>query len=1077
MQKELFEHDYSRQWPPQHKFPINEETQGSHVSEVLKKDIQNTENLLIITGFTSLSNLVEIFGTTDYPLLKNTKIVIGFDVDERVNKKLVHYSLQPEVKEYWIKQGVSIRLCGAKINIIEKIKRKEIDFRSKKRLHAKLYVGDEYAMLGSSNFSKSGLVYQREANIRVAKDNDPTEQSQYEAIRQLAENYYELSDDYNDGIIDLLNSLLKDATWEEALARAIAEIQENKWMKDFPVLYKAIVNTELWPSQRMGIARAMSVIQDQGNVLLADPTGSGKTKLATTLAYTLFHWLGENGHKDRSNALVIAPKQVVENWEAEDSRFTLSNKIESMGKLSNSKGKSIDKLQKEIEKVDILLIDEAHNYLNWKSIRSSRIRPKHSSHIILSTATPINKKADDLLRLIELLDIDNLSDEDLANYIELRKKKISLIDDTQLTNLRNYINQFIVRRTKKELNKMIERDPEAYKNSNGHRCKYPKAIADTYTTGETERDKEIAKEVHELLSALKGINYLQKLNIPPYFNTDDDKKQYLTQRFNSAPALAGFEIKSTLRSSHVALFEYLYGSDAANHHFKIKSPKSKSGNVIGTLHRCKEHLPKTYFPDDWISAECQWILKEESFKEACENEIRIYEKIGELCLQFSGKRESAKAKKLLDLVNQFGKILAFDSTVITLDYLHHLIEAEKRGVEVIVATGQNEKNKRLVREKFANANSDTKTKVIALCSDAMAEGINLPSAKALMLLDMPSVMRIIEQRIGRLERMDSEHKEVHIFWPDDSEEFSLNGDRRVFETLLVTTSLIRSNVDMPIQLFNKYLKNGLNVQNIIKAYQEYSEEETEWQGVKDSTQNIYSLIEGKAALIDRITYDLYKDVESTVKCAISFVESDKVWSFFCFKGTATRSPKWLLIDERNKVFTDFSEITDKLKLYLNKKKIVQRKWREVDTNNEITNIIRKLRMKEKELLPNKKKRALAVAEKILNSHIDKETGKSIVRKELLYNIAKLFKAESDDKSVIDFDRFAEIWLSILQPVLDLKRKNQIRKRKIITLKDITYKDVKLNSKVLASIYESCQAATALDEMISACIIAIKPNHL
>ena len=118
-------------------------------------------------------------------------------------------------------------------------------------------------------------------------------------------------------------------------------------MKDFHVLYQALINKELWPSQKLGIAKAMNVIQDQGNVLLADPTGSGKTKLATTLAFTLFHWLGENGYKERSNTLIIAPKQVLEDWEREQLSVAIMNKIESMGKLSNSKGKSIERLQKE----------------------------------------------------------------------------------------------------------------------------------------------------------------------------------------------------------------------------------------------------------------------------------------------------------------------------------------------------------------------------------------------------------------------------------------------------------------------------------------------------------------------------------------------------------------------------------------------------------------------------------------------------------------------------------------------------------------------------------------------------------
>lgn len=204
----LFDHDHSRSWPKHEKFPINESSTGAEVNSVLSKDIKETTDLIIVTGFTSLSHLVETFGIRDYEKLKSTRIVIGFDIDERINKKLINYTLLPEVKEFWVKQGVSIRLCGPKINIIEKIRNGEIHFKSKKRLHAKIYVGDRFAMLGSSNFSKSGLSVQREANIRLDKQGNKTEQEQYDSIRQLAENYFLIAEDYNEGIIELLNSLL-----------------------------------------------------------------------------------------------------------------------------------------------------------------------------------------------------------------------------------------------------------------------------------------------------------------------------------------------------------------------------------------------------------------------------------------------------------------------------------------------------------------------------------------------------------------------------------------------------------------------------------------------------------------------------------------------------------------------------------------------------------------------------------------------------------------------------------------------------------------------------------------------------
>src|SRR5205085_11412818 len=118
-------------------------------------------------------------------------------------------------------------------------------------------------------FSKNGITKQQEANIRVAASGDSKEEYQYKETKLLAENFYDLGEDYNEKLIDLLNKLLKDVTWQEALARAVAEVTEGEWLKEYPELYRAVINTELWPTQRMGLSKAMYVIQNQGNVLIA----------------------------------------------------------------------------------------------------------------------------------------------------------------------------------------------------------------------------------------------------------------------------------------------------------------------------------------------------------------------------------------------------------------------------------------------------------------------------------------------------------------------------------------------------------------------------------------------------------------------------------------------------------------------------------------------------------------------------------------------------------------------------------------------------------------------------------------
>lgn len=1066
----LFDFNYNLDLPKQERFPLNLSEQGRRVREILLTDIKNSEKYLILTGFTSLSNLIDVFGMVDYPQLQELRIVIGFDPDERVSKRLPHYSLSTEIKNYWVKQNVSIKLCGPIINIIEKIKEGKYIFRVKDRLHAKIYVGDNAAILGSSNFSKSGTIYQTEANIRMQPSISLSEKKQYDDTKRIAEYYYEVAADYNEGLIELFTKLLKEATWEEALARAIAEILESKWMKDYPALYQALISHNLWPSQKIGIARAMKIIQDQGRVLIADPTGSGKTKFATALAYTVFHWLWENGRKDRSNALIICPKQVMDNWEREQEHFALYNKIESMGKLSLGHERNQRTLQKMIGHSDILIIDEAHNYLHPKSKRSRAIIPKGSSHVILSTATPINKKADDLLRLIELLDIDNLSDYDLDTYLELRKNKKRNIDTKHLEQLKGYVNQFIVRRTKKELNKMIAREPEHYKNRHGNTCKFPATKSNVYATGETENDKFLAGEILKYTLQLKGIHYLQTLTLPGFLYKEEEKEVYIKQRFISAAALAAYMIRVNLRSSHCALYEYLYGTNEANKRFSLASTKNPSGNILKKIADCQSEFPEQFVEDRLLGEEHKWLYNEVSYQKACDEEIKIYKKIGTLADKLSGRREQQKAETLIKYALKHKKILAFDATVITLDYLNRLINDKKAKVKTIVAAGHNTRNRTLVKEMFALGNN-SEDNLIALCSDAMSEGINLQDASCLVLLDMPSVLRIIEQRIGRLERMDCEHEEITILWPDDSEAFSLKGDKRMIDILRVTDNLIGNNVDIPEAIYNKYLKDDLNTKNVIKAFTAYTSEDHEWEGVKDGTQYLYNLLDGKGALIDSATYEMYKDVDATVKTAVSFIETDQEWCFFAFRGSIGKSPKWLFIDEKNKGYTDFSEICIKLKTYLSDKNIISRTWKEVAISSTIERVISKLRKQEKDMLPWKKRRALEQGEKILSYHCN-NIYKSAEDKSNAEKLLAFFKPESDDDNYVDLDQFAGLWLDILVPRLDALKAQQTRRRKIYTLRDLKPANTELKGEQLIWLLENCQYSNTLDEMISACIIGI-----
>lgn len=161
-----------------------------------------------------------------------------------------------------------------------------------------------------------------------------------------------------------------------------------------------------------------------------------------------------------------------------------------------------------------------------------------------------------------------------------------------------------------------------------------------------------------------------------------------------------------------------------------------------------------------------------------------------------------------------------------------------------------------------------------------------------------------------------------------------------------------------------------------------------------------------------------------------------------------------------------------LKLYLGRANIIQRRWKEVDTTLTIKQIIYKLRKQEKALLPWKKRRALEQGEKILK-HYASKVFKLEEDKLNAERILTLFDAESEDDNYVDLDQFADLWLDILIPELDKLKVQQTRRRKIYTLKDLSYRNVKVNREHLVWLLENCQYSNTLDEIVSACIVGIR----
>ncbi|WP_299434583.1 SNF2-related protein [uncultured Aquimarina sp.] len=1053
-------------WPKQEDFPLNLKEYNRNVQSVLQEDINASKELIILTGFTSLSHLIDTFGNNELNNLICVKIVLGFEPNMVGRKRYHVWPLEKEIKEYWLKKGLSILSGGSVMNLIQKIENGKVQIKFYDKLHAKIYTSDRMSMLGSSNFSFNGLNIQAEANTRILADVEP---KKYEDIKLIADNYFDRATNY-DRIKQLLESLIKQVDWRDALARAIAEVLEGEWLDDYELLMAKLKGTTLWPTQWRGLAQAISILQENSNVLIADPTGAGKTKLCSTIILALKNWLWETGRRDKDNALIVCPPLVVSKWKNEFMNLsTVSNNQTSSGILSNAKKQKLEIALKELKLANILAIDEAHNYLNLSTKRSEAIRKNSSDFKILITATPINKKIDDLLKIVELLDVDNLDDESFIGYAEL-KNKPNLKNEANIEMLKSFVSKFTVRRTKSVINKQIEKEPELYKNALNNRCKFPKQNAKTYKTLETEVDIEIVSQINELCKNLKGITYLKQINNPKFDLPEDTKQGYFDNRITAAQKLSIYMIRSRLRSSKVALLEHILGLQEVLNIEKFDCPKNRQNKV--KLDEINKLITLNKTPRvSKIFKDCEkpiWLTDIDEYNKACREELRIYTKIADLTKTLSNSREIGKIKTLINQLKDHKKVIAFDSSVVTLNYFKHLIKNKYPHVQVLAATGSNKKDSESVLQKF-HLLSGNEEQVIALCSDKMSEGVDLQLASSVTLLDLPSVIRIVEQRFGRVDRMDTLHDTIDLYWPVDSDIYSLRGDKRLLELNEIISTMWGSNFQPPNELKHKHFKNVDTIENIIQEFEEYVSEDSSWEGIQDSFKPIMELKEGSKALITEEEYNVYQGVEYSVKTKVSFLKSDSEWCFFATRGDGNRSPKWYFIEPNSEkdIYTEFPEICEQLRSHITKKSD-SIKW----NDSYLKKYLSILQNKEIELLPSKKRRALKVAEVILK---EKLKDKSVDYKYKL-KVRELLTLFHPKKRDVDFEAYAKLWIDILQPYIDEKRNRHKTSRNVYNLKSLTtkaeMKRIHLDYDTLEYILNELPVHENIDHKIAACIVGV-----
>jgi len=822
------------------------------------------------------------------------RIVLGSEpfATSRTNFASARVVFTDDVRRYWLEQqGVSLRASAKVISAIELINTGRVQcwfVDGDVRLHAKIYASTRSVTVGSSNFTLSGLSTQIEANTRFEAASDP---DRYREACQIAENYYSVGDDWSTELVELLESMLAFVSWQEALAKACADLLDGEWAQRY--LANDIAARELWPSQRLGIAQALWITENVGSVLVADATGSGKTRMGAHLVRSVRDRLWSTGRVKRDLTDLVAPPAVKDTWLREAVSCGLTMIAVSHGVLSRNRADNVPRIEQDaVRDAQILAVDEAHNFLGRDTNRTRHVRDSLADHVLLFTATPINRGAGDLLQLVGLLGADNFDDAtlDILDRLERRRSSSDTVLNTdEAAVLRREIQRFTVRRTKTALNALVDVDPDAYRNPVGRVCRYPTHDPHTYTTGETDSDNHIAEQIRAITTAFVGVTQLeQHIEVPASLRREYDDRRWLQFRLGSCQGLAAHHVTGAMRSSRAALVEHIAGTAAAvdMYALTVGFKKQSTGNTIGKLDELAISGPPT------VALNCElpeWLTDVDAWQQRCSIERDRYRQILALTEQLSDARERSKANLLVELSRGHDRILAFDHHLITLEVLQPLITSTASGaVEVIIATGADKKNRRRVEKVFA---LDSTTRSIALCSDAMNEGLNLQGASAIVHLDLPTTLRVAEQRVGRVDRMDSPHDLIEAWWPKDGAAFATRANERLAERAAESGALLGSNLPIP-NLRHDTVDTIVDVAADIEAA-EQPDVET-WDGISDALDPIRNLVTGPTPLIDTARYDTYRNTERVV-ARVSPIRTDTPWVFFAIAGTAHGAPRWLLL--------------------------------------------------------------------------------------------------------------------------------------------------------------------------------------
>jgi len=764
----------------------------------------------------------------------------------------------------------------------------EIRVFPSRNIHAKVYIGRfkpedrdfGFVITGSSNFSYSGLVANREFNVELRQRRDV--EFALEQFEELWRQSVDISDVFIDTVLN--KTWLNDSiTPYELYLKLIYEyMQEDINLQDDIDIFLPDGFMEL-QYQKQAVQQALKKLNEHNGVFLADVVGLGKTFIAAQLLQQI-----------KGRILVICPPVLQSYWEESLHDFRVPARVESLGKLDRV-------IRFGLDRFDYIVVDETHRFRN-EATRSyaDLLDICRGKKVILVTATPLNNTIDDIFAQLKLFQAPrNSTIPGIPNlerfFASLRKRFKGLdrddpayketIKEVSAEIRERILKHVMVRRTRTDVITYFKNDTEA-QGLFFPELEDPRRII-------YEFEGKLESIFDQTIELLQGFRYARYIPLLYYAGSKQLTEFERQQQRNVGGFMKGILIKRLESSFHafrrsirrfiesyerfIAMFDdgtVYISKDVDVYELLDNDDFDKLEKLI------EEEKAQKYASEDF----------REAFPDDLHHDLDTLRQIEALWKNVNDDPKVASLIKQLeqDASLKGRRLIIFTESKETGEYLFEQLNAQYPG-QVMFFSSQGGRTgnppvthkpslaRELIQAAFdPNQKENINELRILITTDVLSEGINLHRANVLINYDLPWNPTRVLQRAGRINRLGTEHPKIFIynFFPTSQSDEHLG---------------LETNITNKIQMFHdilgedaRYLSDGEEIGSqelfdTLNRKSAYTGEEEEADSELKYLEMMRELRDKQPALFEKIKR-LPKKARSGRK--VESLEADQLVTFF-----------------------------------------------------------------------------------------------------------------------------------------------------------------------------------------------------